>query len=124
MEYKIGEVIYKEEPIVVNVGLDVVGITVRNSGDRCIQVCSHYHFFEANLALEFDREKAFGFRLDIPAGTAVRFEPGESKTVSLVRFRGNQTAVGFLGITMGDTKDPKIKEAAFRKLEQYQKGGR
>ena len=124
MEHKIGEVIYKKDPILINDGLDAVEITVRNSGDRCIQVCSHYHFFESNLALEFEREKAFGRRLDIPAGTAVRFEPGESKRVSLVQFRGNQTAIGFLGITMGDTKAPTVKEAALKKLDQLVKGGR
>jgi urease beta subunit len=123
MKYRVGEVIYKKEPIIVNDGLDAIEILVKNSGDRCVQVCSHYHFFEANLALKFDREKAFGRRLDIPAGTAVRFEPGESKSVSLVPFRGSRTAIGFLGVTMGDTKDPKVKEAALNKLNQLLKGG-
>ena len=124
MKYKIGEVIYKKEPIIINEGLDAVEIIIKNSGDRCIQVCSHYHFFEANLALEFEREKAFGRRLDIPAGTAVRFEPGESKSISLVPFRGDHKAIGFLGITMGDTKDPKVKEEALRKLDLFVKGGK
>jgi len=124
VKHRIGEVIYREEPIIINEGLDAIELQVKNTGDRCIQVCSHYHFFESNLALEFDREQSFGRRLDIPAGTAVRFEPGESKTISLVPFRGKQNAIGFSGITMGDTKDPKVKEAALKKLDQLVKGGK
>ena len=86
MEYKIGQIIFADDMITVNDGRDTVELVVNNSGDRVIQVCSHYHFFEANIALKFDREKAFGYRLDVPAGTAVRFEPGEDKRVRLVPY--------------------------------------
>ncbi len=116
MKYSIGEVIYREEPIIINADLTATEVQVTNTADRCIQVCSHYHFFESNLALDFDREAAFGHRLDIPAGTAVRFEPGETKKVSLVPYRGKRKAVGFLGLTMGDTTDPAVKAAAMEKL--------
>ena len=91
MEYKIGQIIFADDTITVNDGRDTVELVVNNSGDRVIQVCSHYHFFEANIALKFDREKAFGYRLDVPAGTAVRFEPGEDKRVRLVPYGGDGT---------------------------------
>lgn len=120
MKYRIGEVIYRDEPIIINADLVATEVVVTNTGDRCIQVCSHYHFFESNLALSFDREASFGQRLDIPAGTAVRFEPGETKKVSLVPYRGSRRAIGFLGVTMGDTTDPKVKEAALKKLVALQ----
>ena len=116
MNYQIGEIIYQTTPITINADLPAVEVAVTNTADRCIQVCSHYHFFEANLALDFDREAAFGLRLDIPAGTAVRFEPGETKKVSLVPYRGRRKAVGFLGLTMGDTTDPAVKAAALARL--------
>lgn len=83
MNYKIGEVIYAEGDIILNEGKRTVTLTVTNEGDRPIQAGSHFHFFEANKFLSFDREKAFGMRLDIPSGTAVRFEPGEEKEVTL-----------------------------------------
>ena len=79
MKYQIGEIIFADDPIVVNEGLPTIDLIVSNSGDRTIQVCSHYHFFEANTALRFDREKAFGYRLDIPAGTALWFEACEER---------------------------------------------
>ena len=89
MDYQVGQIMFADEPVVINEGLETVELIVSNSGDRTIQVCSHYHFFEANIALKFDREKAFGYRLDIPAGTAIRFEPGEDKKVTLVPFKGD-----------------------------------
>ena len=79
MTYKIGEIIYREKNIVLNEGLKTAEVIVANDGDRVVQVGSHYHFFEVNKYLRFDREKAFGKHLDIPAGTAVRFEPGVEK---------------------------------------------
>jgi urease subunit beta len=79
----------------------VTHVTVSNSGDRPIQVGSHYHFAETNGALLFDRETAKGKRLDIPAGTAVRFEPGQTRDVALVPFRGTRTVIGFRGLVMG-----------------------
>lgn len=91
----------REEPVELVPGRPRVTIRVRNTGDRPVQVGSHYHFFEVNRALEFPREAAFGMRLDIPAGTAVRFEPGDEKEVTLVAFGGRRRAVGFSALTMG-----------------------
>jgi len=91
-----GEYQLAEGDILANVGRKTVKIEVTNSGDRPIQVGSHYHFYEANEAgLQFDREKARGKRLDIPAGTAIRFEPGETKTVQLIDFGGKRRIFGF-----------------------------
>jgi len=87
-------------------------VTIKNVGDRPIQVGSHCHFFETNRALKFDREQAFGFRLAIPAGTAVRFEPGEEKKVTLVALAGNRLAQGVNGLTEGLLDDPKVKAKA------------
>ena len=85
----------------LNVGFEKVTVRVANTGDRPIQVGSHYHFFETNAALRFDRAKARGFRLDIPAGTAVRFEPGQERDVDIVLYQGAQTVYGFRGLVMG-----------------------
>ena len=85
----------------LNAGFEKVTVRVANTGDRPIQVGSHYHFFETNAALQFDRAKARGFRLDIPAGTAVRFEPGQERDVELVRYQGAQRVFGFRGLVMG-----------------------
>lgn len=90
-----GEVIPAEGTIELNAGLDVTVLTVANTGDRPIQVGSHYHFAETNPGLAFDRERARGRRLDIPAGTAVRFEPGQTREVRLVPYRGTRTVHGF-----------------------------
>ena len=118
MKYQIGEIIFKDEPVIINEGKETVEIFVTNNGDRCIQICSHYHFFESNFALEFDREKAFGLRLDIPSGTAVRFEPGEQKKVSLVTYAGAQKLIGFKGLANGVVTDPEVKKAGLLKLKQ------
>lgn len=96
-----GEMFIKEGEIELNSGRDAVTITVSNTGDRPIQVGSHYHFFEANPALEFDRAKARGKRLDIAAGTAVRFEPGQTREVRLVALAGQRTVYGFRQAIMG-----------------------
>ncbi len=96
-----GEVITGEGEIELNAGRATVTLDVANTGDRPIQVGSHYHFFETNPALSFDRDKARGFRLDIPAGTAVRFEPGQSRTVTLVEIAGTKTIYGFRQQVMG-----------------------
>ena len=115
MKYEIGQIIYKDEPVVLNEGSESVELTVRNTGDRTIQICSHYHFFESNSALKFDREKAYGRRLDIPSGTAVRFEPGIDKKVTLIPYRGERKLYGFDGLVMGALDDPDIKKAALNK---------
>ncbi|AMM85349.1 urease subunit beta [Martelella sp. AD-3] len=96
-----GELIAAEGEIEINAGLPTVTITVSNTGDRPVQVGSHYHFFEANPALAFERDKARGMRLDIAAGTAVRFEPGQTRDVTLVPFAGNRTVYGFRQEIMG-----------------------
>ncbi len=96
-----GEVMPAEGEIELNAGRATVTVSVANSGGRPIQVGSHYHFFETNPALRFEREKARGFRLDIPAGTAVRFEPGQSRTVTLVEISGARTVYGFRQAVMG-----------------------
>lgn len=96
-----GEMQIAAGDIELNVGRTTVEIEVANVGDRPIQVGSHYHFFETNDALSFDRDKAYGFRLDIAAGTAVRFEPGQTRTVQLVALGGNRVVYGFAGRVMG-----------------------
>ena len=96
-----GEMFIKGGDIVLNEGRKTVTLTVANSGDRPIQVGSHYHFFETNPALKFDRKKARGMRLNIPAGTAVRFEPGQSREVTLVALAGKRAVYGFRGDVMG-----------------------
>ena len=96
-----GEIIPAEGEIELNAGRRTVTLDVANTGDRPIQVGSHYHFYETNAALRFDREKARGFRLDIAAGTAVRFEPGQSRTVQLVEIAGTRTIYGFRQMVMG-----------------------
>ena len=98
---KPGEILPGTGDIEINAGRPVQEIAVANSGDRPIQVGSHYHFYETNEALTFDREKARGWRLDIPAGTAVRFEPGQTREVSLVPFAGKREVYGFQGKVMG-----------------------
>jgi urease subunit beta len=96
-----GEVFPADGSIEINFGHERVTLSVANTGDRPIQVGSHYHFFETNDALRFERAKARGFRLDIPAGTAVRFEPGQSREVTLVKVAGNGEIYGFQGKVMG-----------------------
>ena len=96
-----GEVIPAEGEIEFNAGAATVELEVANTGDRPVQVGSHYHFYETNKGLEFDREKAKGMRLDIAAGTAVRFEPGQTRTVSLVPLSGGRAVYGFNGQVMG-----------------------
>jgi urease subunit beta len=96
-----GEIITPAGEIELNAGRIAVTLEVANTGDRPVQVGSHYHFFETNAALKFDRAKARGCRLDIPAGTAVRFEPGQTRTVNLVAFAGRRVVHGFNGKIAG-----------------------
>ena len=98
---KIGEIRTAEGEIELNVGRETRTVGVSNTGDRPIQVGSHYHFYETNPALSFDRESTRGFRLNIAAGTAVRFEPGQERTVELVALAGDKRVVGFQGKVMG-----------------------
>ena len=105
-----GEYIIAGGDIVLNRDRDTVSVQVTNTGDRPVQVGSHAHFFEANRALSFDRQRAYGFHLNIPAGTSVRFEPGDSRTVSLVAYGGERTVYGFGGLVNGPL-DQKRDEA-------------
>ncbi len=98
---KPGEIITPDGEIELNAGQDIVMVTVANTGDRPVQVGSHYHFYETNEALSFEREKSKGMRLDIPAGTAVRFEPGQSRVVHLVPLLGGKEVYGFNQKVMG-----------------------
>ena len=99
-----GEIKTESGDIELNKGRRVVSLSVVNSGDRPIQVGSHYHFFETNEALRFERKKAYGMRLNIAAGTAVRFEPGQTRTVELVQVSGDRKIYGFAGKVMGKLK--------------------
>ncbi|PKI05178.1 urease subunit beta [Staphylococcus xylosus] len=108
---KPGEIIVKRTEIEVNRGHNATILDVKNTGDRPIQVGSHYHFFEANPALQFDREKAYGKRLDIPAGAAVRFEPGDEKEVQLVEYSGKRRIFGFHGEVNGPIDEARVYTA-------------
>ena len=100
-----GEMLIEEGEIALNVGRKTCTLTVANSGDRPIQVGSHFHFYETNPALQFDRAAAYGMRLHIAAGTAVRFEPGQERTIELVALAGARTVYGFNGKVMGKLKE-------------------
>jgi urease subunit beta len=107
-----GEIFVKEGTIICNEGRETVKLKVTNTGDRPIQVGSHFHFFEVNKAMSFNREKSFGKRLNIVASTAVRFEPGEEKEVELVAIGGNKKAMGFNNLVDGSVdSDTKKKES-------------
>jgi urease subunit gamma/beta len=111
-----GELIPAEGTIVLNAGREVTELEVTNAGDRPIQVGSHFHFFEANRALRFDRAAAYGKRLDIPSGTAVRFEPGESRPVVLIPFGGRRVVRGLNGLTDGALEE--VREAALERASE------
>ncbi|MBU3826533.1 MAG: urease subunit beta [Candidatus Anaerobiospirillum merdipullorum] len=96
-----GQYCLKDEPIVLNAGREAISLRVVNTGDRPIQVGSHYHFYEVNPALHFDRQAALGMRLNIPSGTAVRFEPGVERTVQLIAYVGRRQVYGFRGQVNG-----------------------
>lgn len=115
-----GSVTTGADPVAINADRETIALEVTNTGDRPIQVGSHCHFFEANRGLVFDRATAFGYRLDIPAGTAVRFEPGTTQTVELVAIGGDRRAVGINGLTEGDLDDPAVRERA---LDRAREGG-
>jgi urease beta subunit len=111
-----GEYLLESGDIEANAGRRTVELTVENTGDRPIQVGSHFHFFEANRALRFDRAQAFGMRLNVAAGTAVRFEPGDAKRVTLVELAGARQVHGLNGLTAGGGKD-----AALRRLAEWER---
>jgi urease beta subunit len=111
-----GEYILAEPDIVANEGRETAELTVVNTGDRPIQVGSHFHFFEVNKALSFDRRRSFGMRLNIPAGTAVRFEPGDDKKIKLVRLGGAARVLGLNALTSGET-DASVADAAVERAD-------
>jgi len=118
-----GEYFLSKDPIIANIGKSVIILDVKNTGDRPIQVGSHAHFFEINKALEFSRKKSYGFHLNIPAGTSIRFEPGDSKKIELTEFSGKKTVYGFSGLVNGSLSEKqneafsKAKEQGFRGME-------
>jgi urease beta subunit len=114
-----GEIFYHDEAVTANVDRPRVTLPVTNRGDRPIQVGSHFHFLEVNPALDFDRLQAYGMRLDIPAGTAVRFEPGMRKTVTLVAFGGRRRVFGLNQLVEGDLDDPMVYQAAQVRLVSF-----
>lgn len=119
-----GEMITLEGEIELNVGRETIRLLVANTGDRPIQVGSHFHFFEVNTALHFDREKARGMRLDIPAGTAVRFEPGDEKEVILVGLVGSREVYGFNGLINGrldEVEGENLKKSKDKKKQKKNK---
>jgi urease beta subunit len=107
-----GEYLLGEGDIVANAGRRTLELTVANTGDRPIQIGSHFHFFEVNRALRFDRTRAFGMRLNVPAGTAVRFEPGDEKRVTLVELAGARRVFGLNGLTEGGDRDRALARLA------------
>jgi urease subunit gamma/beta len=110
-----GAITARDGSIALNAGRRSIKLKARNTGDRPIQIGSHFHFFEVNKAMEFDRSAAFGMRLDIPAGTAVRFEPGAWKEVSLVEFGGRSELTGLNNLTNGSSSDPAARDAALER---------
>ena len=116
-----GEYRLRDEPIEVNAGRDTVRLEVSNLGDRPIQVGSHYHFFESNRWLAFDREKAYGMRLNIPAGTAVRFEPGDTREVELVALAGDRVVYGMNGLVNGKLDDADVKRRALDSVASFER---
>ncbi|HIR00643.1 MAG TPA: urease subunit beta [Candidatus Scybalocola faecavium] len=114
---KIGAIMPADREIVLNAGKPAITLTVTNKGDRPVQVGSHYHFFEVNRCLEFDRERAYGFHLDIASGTSVRFEPGEEKEVQLTAFGGTKRIFGLNDLTRAQVSES-TKAAAMEKARQ------
>lgn len=110
-----GEIFFAEDELELNAGREKKTISVANTGDRPIQIGSHFHFFEVNRALIFDRAAAFGFRLDIPSGTAVRFEPGDTQEANLVALGGNRRVIGLNNLTNGTLDAREMKDIAIAK---------
>jgi urease beta subunit len=110
-----GEWLLSDEPIEINAGRPTLRVAVRNTGDRPIQIGSHFHFFEVNRALEFDRPATLGMRLDVPSGTSIRFEAGDERDVELVEFGGLGRVIGFSDLLNGGTSSQRSVEQAIRR---------
>lgn len=117
-EFVPGELRPADEPVRINEGRETASVTVENTGDRPVQVGSHFHFFEVNPGLEFDRETAYGMRLNVPAGTAVRFEPGCERDVELVAIGGDRNVYGMGGLVDGDLDDEAVKARAMERARE------
>ncbi len=113
-----GELLPADGNIELNAGRETNTVTVANTGDRPIQVGSHFHFFETNKGLRFDRERSYGTRLSIPAGTSVRFEPGDEREVELVAIGGRRIIRGLNGLTQGALDDPSVRETALGRARE------
>ena len=117
---KPGEILTASSDIVANRGRRTFELVVANTGDRPVQVGAHYHFFEVNKALKFDREKAFGMRPNIPSGTSMRFEPGDERKVTLVEMAGKKIVRGLNNLTNGDLTSPEVREKAMAQARAQQ----
>ena len=115
-----GELLPADGSIPINGGRETATVTVENTGDRPVQVGSHYHFFETNPELDFDRNAAYGMRLDVPAGTAVRFEPGNERDVELVAIGGRRIVYGMAGLVNGELDDEEIRSRALKRAAEQQ----
>jgi urease beta subunit len=113
-----GEWLLCDDPIEINAGRRTVHLLVRNTGDRPVQVGSHYHFFEINRALDFDRASALGMRLDVPSGQSIRFEPGDEREVELVEFGGSRRVVGFGGLLDGAASNERSQARALTRARE------
>jgi urease beta subunit len=117
-----GEFLFDGDDLELNANRSVVTITVNNTGDRPVQVGSHYHFFEVNRGLVFDRTKAYGMRLDLPSGTSVRFEPGDVKEVRLIPYGGRREVYGFNSLVSGRLDDPFTRETSLKRCVDQKYG--
>ncbi|WP_408960427.1 urease subunit beta [Natrinema sp. 74] len=117
-EFIPGELLPADDSVTINEGRPTVTVTVENTGDRPVQVGSHFHFFEVNPGLAFDRETAYGMRLDIPAGTAIRFEPGRERDVDLVDIGGDRIIRGMAGLVDGDLDDEDVTARALERARE------
>ena len=113
-----GEYLFDGPDLELNAGRPVVVLRVNNRGDRPIQVGAHYHFFETNRELVFDREKAYGMRLDLPSGSSARFEPGDVKDVQLIPYAGRRKVYGFNGLVMGRLDDPYTRQISLKRCAE------
>ncbi|ELY53141.1 urease subunit beta [Natronococcus jeotgali] len=113
-----GELLPADEPVRINGGRETTTVTVENTGDRPVQVGSHFHFFEINPGLRFDRERSYGYRLNVPAGTAVRFEPGQKREVELVAIGGDRIVRGMSGLVEGPLDDEEVRERATERARE------
>jgi len=117
-----GEYFFDGPDLELNAGRSVVTLKVTNTGDRPIQIGAHYHFFEVNKALVFDRVKAYGTRLDLPSGTSVRFEPGDSKEVKLIPYGGRRVVFGFNALVSGRLDDPYTRATSLKRCVEQENG--